>query len=239
MDALIKALDARGYTTSIRQGERRETVVHIEEEDVSFSLNEQFDNVTRELTPDEKKKYPWRQNETESVPSGRLTLRIESYLHGLRATWSEGKKQRLENCLNQFIVGLVTAAAQLKQRRLEQEEWQRKYRIGQEQRAAAERKKQEEQHRIDALNSILKDWRKCQFMRAYLAEAKAAVEERGGAAPDSDVGRWLKWVEGYAERLDQVRPKLWIATPYEPPAYSNYSWNTPPKAEPPDQEDEL
>jgi len=56
-------------------------------------------------------------------------LEIFDYLgNGMRRSWSDGKYQRLEDVLPQFIDGLAAASNALRIRRLEREGWQCRYR---------------------------------------------------------------------------------------------------------------
>jgi hypothetical protein len=58
-------------------------------------------------------------------PTGRLQLQISNvpaYMGPIRRTWADGKYQKIENCVSEFIVGLSAAAAAIKKNRLETEE---------------------------------------------------------------------------------------------------------------------
>ena len=55
-------------------------------------------------------------------PSGRLFLKIDHYCSGLRKQWVDGKRQRLDERLGDFVAQLETVAAKTKADRLEREE---------------------------------------------------------------------------------------------------------------------
>jgi hypothetical protein len=96
LDALLKALDVRGYPTNVRKnGERSVMSVRIMEEDIAIKLTEQVDRVERKS---DTKKSIWSSIEYEWIPTGKLTLRIDAWTHGTRQSWSDGKQQRVENC---------------------------------------------------------------------------------------------------------------------------------------------
>jgi hypothetical protein len=143
--------------------------------------------------------------------TGRLTLRIRKDLEeygmgrGLRASWSDGANQRLERVLHQFVEGLrlmardVAAARQkAEQRRLEAEA----QRQAQEARAAAERA---EADRRKAVEEFIPHWRLAKELRAYMADIRAIVSDAGLCIePDSEMGEWLRWCDGYADRVDPL-----------------------------------
>ena len=140
MDALLKALDRRGFTVSV-DAEKRTTMAEVLGETVAFSLEEIVDRSERPLTPAQEKdkaRNPWRyaRPEYDYRPSGKLSLKITypSWDIG-RRTWSDGKKQRVENVLNGFVVGLIKAAVVERERRLRHERLER------------EREEEERRHR--------------------------------------------------------------------------------------------
>ena len=73
-------------------------------------------------------KYAWLRDrkEYEFFPSGNCVFTILTYCgECVRKVWLDGKRQRLENCLNSIIAGLSTAAEGVKAHRLKLERWER------------------------------------------------------------------------------------------------------------------
>ncbi len=67
------------------------------------------------------KKYSWsRPAPYDLVSSGTLVLNIEN-VWGTRHAWKDGKTRRLEDLLNDVVIGLIEAALQKKAQREEQE----------------------------------------------------------------------------------------------------------------------
>jgi hypothetical protein len=61
-------------------------------------------------------------------PAGLLILEIFDYLgDGMRRSWSDGKRRRLEDVLAEFINGLANASEAIRVRRVEREECHRQY----------------------------------------------------------------------------------------------------------------
>ena len=75
-----------------------------------------------------------------------LTLRIDrTWGSGLRATWSDGKRQRLENILNSVVTCLLKQVDYKKQQRLDQEIATRQRQREANRRRAADKKEADQQ----------------------------------------------------------------------------------------------
>ncbi len=75
-----------------------------------------------------------------------------------------------------------------------------------EEKAALKKREQErlevERQEVEKLLQEADRWRRIQNLRSYLAAVRGAL---GTACEGGDVGRWLDWAEGVAERSDPVR----------------------------------
>lgn len=220
-DTLLKALDQRGYAVDILVNEQGAvTRVRIGEEYVGIGIDERVDRVERPRDPKSKQLSHFK--EYDYVPTGRLSLRIQETYLRTRRTWSDGAKQRVETCLNDLVVGLVAAAEELKQQRLEREARHREYLAEQERQRAAEERRQREAARVRALNADLVAWRKSQAIRQYAAAMRAAAAEANLLDEDSDLSKWLRWVEAYADRLDPIGSEPTV--PRDPELPSRYEY---------------
>ena len=121
MDALVKALALRGIPV-VADTESLSTHIVLFDEKVKFGIREV---VNRTEPPKDKKSYSWDYHKYEYTPTGRLSLMIKEWCHDIRKTWNDGKKQRIENCLNDFLVGLISCASYEKARTLEREREER------------------------------------------------------------------------------------------------------------------
>jgi hypothetical protein len=229
-DALLKALSARGYPTTIREGEQPKTCVRIGEEDVSITIEERIKRVERQKPQQRTGHGPmWSSPEYDWVPTGQLSLMIESYCgDGVRRTWSDAKQQRIENCLNAFIVGLVAAAEAIKARRLEQEARERELRAAEERRALEARRREEEAAHVRALNQAVAAWRRSRLIRDYIAEVHGALEQSGDSISGSPMAEWLTWAEGYANSIDPLLPTPSIPRDPGRPDSARYGWSSAP-----------
>ena len=203
MDALLKALEARGYQVSARG-------VTIEGELVPISMTEKDDRVPHVPTVAEraeKQRYPWTHIPTwDYAPNGRLSIDTDAYVwprKDLRKRWSDTRSVRLEDKLNDVVVSLVALAAALRQRADEQ-------RREAEARAEQERLRQErarqarmEKARWDHLVASTEILAVAERIRRLVA----AVERRatsGDAGLLADVEAWTSWAKQVAEDLDPL-----------------------------------
>jgi hypothetical protein len=211
-DALLKALDARGFVTSVQQGQQRSTtVVRVHGEEIPIELTERIDR--RDVTADarSKREYSWMSPRFEWVATGRLQLGFDGPTSGYRRSWSDGKKQRVEECLNDFIIGLVAASEGVKAQRIEREKWQREWREAEERRQAETRRREEEAARVRALRHSVDRWSVAVQVRSFAAAAREAVA-RSGLPAEAEVESWLDWVDRYADRIDPLRPSPKVPT---------------------------
>jgi hypothetical protein len=225
MDALIKALEERGFVVEAKATEQgglplASTVIGVGEEHVDISLHERVDRVERPRDPKDKSLHYGKLY--DYVPTGRLALRIPQAYLGVRASWADGAKQRVEDCLNDVVVGVVAAAEALKARRLEQEARHRDYLAAEERRQQAERKRQEEAARIRALEAGVVAWRRATAIREYVEAMRQAAEASGAVDEDSSLADWLRWAESYADRLDPTRPTPEVPADPDPPRWPGY-----------------
>ncbi|HYK87263.1 MAG TPA: hypothetical protein VE398_00735 [Acidobacteriota bacterium] len=123
MNALVRALEARGFPVSASPDDRKAvTVVRIQGEQVSFCLEEIQSMKKRVRKPGDSYFYEGY----DHVPSGKLLLTITNLTwSGARQRWRDTEKIRIEDRLNSFIAGMVAATETLKIKRLEQERRER------------------------------------------------------------------------------------------------------------------
>jgi hypothetical protein len=125
MDALIKALESCGYEVSMS---RNLTEVRILDISLSFAIYEELRRKRLEAKDHDLKGYyqfGYNQYDKQPTPTGNLCLVINDpgfYTGGIcRQNWKDGKSQRLEDCLNSFISGLLKTATLKKKHILEEE----------------------------------------------------------------------------------------------------------------------
>ena len=135
-----------------------------------------------------------------------LTLRIKNWANGtFRKSWTDGKKQRLEDCLNDFIIGLHRTALVEKEDRRAREERQRLWEEEKRRKEEEENLRREEQRRIQCLEHQINNWFKSQQIRFYLSVVReAAICKYGHIEAGSKLDKWLTWANNYADQIDPL-----------------------------------
>lgn len=162
MDALIKALDARGMHLRIEPDGKRRSCLTLQGQVLAIRLVENISRTEREPTEMERqdiKKYgrAYLPNRYSYQPTGTLKLGIIGSYHELQNVVSDGKHQRVEQCLNKFVVKLETEAVH---RKRHEEHLKRQHRILEEQerrRREREERKKKEIERFKALEDEARD----------------------------------------------------------------------------------
>lgn len=219
MDALIKRVEKIGGSVEITKEKWREyrtqTVVCFGGEEVSVIRLREKHNQVR--VPPEKKEYAW-ECDTELQPSGLLLLdQGPSYFDSIKLR-DTPKRRRIEDGLNDLIIGFVKKAGDLRiQRRREEEarkrreEEERIRRQKEEElrqkREALQKRQKAEQARVDELVDHAQAWRKSQLIRDYLGAVCDMLLKRDGAiAINGEAAAYLRWAHQQADRLDPLRP---------------------------------
>ncbi|CAG1771496.1 hypothetical protein BAC3_01858 [uncultured bacterium] len=219
MDALLKALESRGFSVSIAnegafRHEDYKTRVQMFEVSLGFCLKEQTTRKEKVFTKEELKeraKHPWLRDSIEYVweHNGKFTLSISRWGLGLpdgaRLNWSDSERIKIEDQLNKFIIGLLKSAIhirseQIKRQRAEQERIERE-----RQRAEKERLRKEEEARVEELYNEVTDWHMAEYIRAYI---KAVKDKHGEITPGSELEKWTTWASKQADRLDSLAKRL-------------------------------
>lgn len=159
---------------------------------IHFALTE------KRTTVIETKRTSWGHTWTqrEYVFSGVLSLSLTNvYWIDVRKTWNDGKRQRIEDCLGDFVGYLPAVSEKLRARREEEERRARERREAERRREEQEARRQAEERRVKDLLERVRRWKLSQDIRSYVDEAvKASGHE------DDD----LSWALRYANKLDPL-----------------------------------
>ena len=186
MGSLVGLLEANGMPVSAGpEAEPRATIVSVEGEKVWLPLTERVRHHKRPLTPaEERRRERWpyaggRDFEWEYRATGRFELSIQGYFDG-QAKWSDRKRSRVEDQLEDVVRGVKLAAQSEARRRVALETQRRRE-------AEALRLRLREQERVDRLKRNVADWEEAERIRAYLA----VVEKKSRAYEEGSVGSVL------------------------------------------------
>lgn len=215
LDAVVKALDARGYPVSVG-GEPSRTSAAVLGEAVGFRVYEETRRQEREPTPAERRadeflaRFRPPSPHYEWVPGGRLVLQITDGHAGQRC-WTDRGNRRVEQFLNSLVLGVVRAAESIREARAaaerrerEWEEEQRRQRDAELRRLEEERRRQEELARFARLEAQAAAWAKVGQIRDLVSAVRVAAEAPGVVPPGGELERWFAWAEGRAAALDPI-----------------------------------
>jgi len=211
MNALIKACDARGFHISVVAEDQYayrksyKTCVSVLGETIEFGLREFLKQTKRKLSSAERKDRPWANEfEFSHNPSGRLTFEIKTW-GCLRTNWADSEKKKLEECLNDFIVGLIKNAVELRTRAIEREQEARRREEQQRRQEEIARRKREEEARLQNLLNQTENWHRSKQIREYIQAVKDdAIRKNGCIEPGSELDKWLTWANQQADRFDPL-----------------------------------
>lgn len=202
LDRLVAAAEAKGW--SFENTEQGHAVV-ADGETVDFMIEEKLDRVPHVVTAaelKEKAEYdrkceladrgighrPWRRPsipEHDHVPNGELVLKFDQNYaaNGVRRSFSDGKRQRLEGLVPSVIEALERWAAAVKARRERDAEQEREYAEEKSRRKERERQARVEGYRItflqrqierkreiDGLSSLIATWQGAEDINPKFAE---------------------------------------------------------------------
>jgi len=151
------------------------------------------------------KKTIW-DNTYDYIPTGILILRIGDDTYNTHNHWKDGKKQRLEDQLNDFIVGLYDEYKVRKDRKIY---WERE-KLAEQERCRRQEELQEkleiERNKIQKLERDALNWQKSQIIRAYTeASKKAYIDKNGEIKPGNEFEQWVTWANQHVDRLNPIR----------------------------------
>lgn len=212
MDALVKGLDARGMPLRITEldGKQRSCVTLLDQK-LAVRIVENMLRTERDPTAKEReeiKKYgrTYLPNRYVYRPTGNLKLGIiGNYYDELRNVVADGKHQRIEQCLNEFVVKLEAEAVRRKREAEHREREERLWEERERRRREREERQRKEMERLEALEKDACEWKRAEGIRAYVAAVEArALHEGSTTDPNNELGQWLAWARHKADWIDPL-----------------------------------
>ncbi|OBG96899.1 hypothetical protein A5697_20285 [Mycobacterium sp. E3251] len=234
LHALAREAEARGHSVRVpRQNYRGyaqentkltgDLIFKIGDIDCSVTIWQPNDRVEHTPTREEverHKKYDWPPRRYDYVPSGRLSMAIDTTSRfSSKESWTETKTLSLENRLPDVMMAferwaVIDAEGKEAERRAEIERREREAREDELAREAYM------SHALaDRLKADLNEWELAARLRHYLAEMATRVEQIVDADDRAAATNWLIWCQDYTAKLDPfVKP---IRSPrVDEPGYS-------------------
>jgi hypothetical protein len=176
-----------------------------------MSSREVLDRKERELTKAQEKdkiRNPWMYSYPVfiKVPSGALCLKIGERFGGAgRRTWCDGKRQRVEECLNSFVVGISKATAADLEWKIESERRAREREEEERREEERRRLKLANERKLWALLTEASSWQQSQQIRAYIGAVKdRAAQLATSAESEQGLNSWIAWALREADALDPL-----------------------------------
>jgi hypothetical protein len=215
LDAFVKGIEERGFVPKGHErkaGELRSSVVEVLGEEIHVALEEAVQRTDHVLTREEeeyKRRHGWSSaRKYDYSPTGLLCLRINERTDDrLRKLWSDGKRHRLEDCLNDVLAGLIAVADAMRRDHEEHERRAREWQAEQERLAELERQRHQEEDLRQELLAQVDAWVRSQNIRRFIIAAERAAKEGRISMSPERLQRWLEWAGSQADRLDPLRPE--------------------------------
>jgi hypothetical protein len=216
LDAIVRALNARGLKVEpLGNGMR----VASPPDTLAFSLVERIEKRNHEPTMEDLSREERRQKKQERdarlgiwshgqeraypefdvIRTGELSIQIaDEYVRGLRRTWGDGKRQKLESLVDDIAGGIATYLAGVKARREERERWHREWERKQRLAALARAREERETRRHEFLKRLVAISTEADALKSFLARSRACLQAR----PSGELARMLEWTEARLLELE-------------------------------------
>jgi hypothetical protein len=214
LNAIVRASEERGFL--VQKGETS-AYLEVNSERINFSLCEKIDRIPHEQTPAEavraakERKHspslsesrPWWQPQWDYRPSGRLNLELAEHYHtGLRRVFCDGKRQRLENLLHDFIAATVVYSAAQKTRREENDRREREWREREQRRIEQQQQIERNKKRWTFVSDKIQALERAEKIDRFVQHVASTSSEFNPLA--ENVRRLIDWARRYSGLLKSV-----------------------------------
>lgn len=208
LDTIVKAMEERGFGIGIRSKWAQQPYFLVYGEEVEFRFEESLRRIEHVLTKYElqqKQRYgAVHTHKWDYVPTGLLALGIEgAAAEGYQKVWGDTQKKKIENRINEAVLGIVAVAGKAREYRLAREEEARRRHEEQIRIEEEQRRLRLEQERFAQLEKEAELWGRSRQLKEYIAEVR-----QGAAGVDADrlqvLLEWVDWATAYADQLDPV-----------------------------------
>ncbi|HEX7476211.1 MAG TPA: hypothetical protein VF331_00245 [Polyangiales bacterium] len=207
LDALCKALEARGHAVSLTGNQYRHYLsADVGGEAVKFSLTENAKQRPHVLTAKElEDQRRWGHSYSpkhDYAPSGQLTLHVDTfYRSALRGSWSDGVRRRLEDLLGEVVVAIEAQGEALRLRQIEQRQAAELAAERRRQEAVEQRAREYQEALGSDLLTMAAHWNEAEQVRAFVAAVERRVRDDGLLDAAAD---WLDWARAFARSRDPL-----------------------------------
>lgn len=211
IDALVKAFEKREWKVSMwtqAASDDRKRYVTVIGQRVPFGIREKIKKVA--YPQGWKQTTAYERQRRQDVPSGKLALVLRSHWgNSVEQSWSDTDNLKVEDCLNDFVVGVVERAYDDLLWDAQREDAERGWQAAAARREADQRRQAIQLARIATLERQAADFQKSQTIAVFIGEISTAAEAATlSNAERIHVAEWLSWVEAHAASLNPLRRPL-------------------------------
>jgi hypothetical protein len=234
LDALLFAIEAQGYILKWPDKEKERLTITADNEVIQFAISETIEQKAHTPTKEElarNKQWSWdRPPKWDFVATGRLCVSLENLPYGLktlRKSWADGKYQRLEDCLGDFIQNLPRAAQAIK---LDREDTERTRRQWAEKEKRAEEARQshaEFQRKAKHVSRLIEEWDQSKQLLEFATILRTTSDsQKLGEEGQNELRSMADWTERYGAALNPLSHLEEVLKEFKRPP-NPYGWNEP------------
>lgn len=192
------------------------------DEPLEFRIYETVKRRDHQVAASERHLSLWQLPRWDYEPTGCLALAIECGDNlGIRHSWSDGKKQRVEDVLGRFILTLPAVAKALKRRREELAEQQRKWAEEWKREAEQAARRAEYERRAKAVEGLTRSWEHSKSLRAFAERLSSLAGQEGPPEEQRpDIRAMAEWAMRHAELADPFTHLAWMVGQFKNPPWS-------------------
>jgi len=217
LDAIERALPAIGGKL-VRGTDQSPLALDLDGQRVTFSLTEKYPRTS--FIPEKERKSIYPLAEFEYHFTGELKIAIDGYFDG-RKSWSDGVRARLEEKLEDVVLGLAAAAAAIRKREeelaAEHRKWEEEARIRREHEESERRKA----NFRELFSAEVAAWQRHHEAAAYLSQLEQSLKE-SDPLPEASA-QWLALAREAVAGLDPTPRRLKLLRA----GYQPESWQGP------------
>ena len=212
LDALLFAIEAQGHILKWPDNEKEGLTITADGEVIHFAISETIEQKTHTPTTEELARQKQRSWETppkwDFVATGRLCISLEDLPYGLktlRKSWADGKYQRLENCLGDFLLNLPRAALAIRLDREETERTRRKWAEEAKREEEARQRHAESQRKAKHVSRLVDEWNRSKQLHEFATILRTAGESQQlNEAGQNELHAMADWTERYSAALNPL-----------------------------------
>lgn len=211
LDGLLFAIEGQGYILKWPEKEKEKLTINVDSEAIHFAIFESIQQKDHVPTKEElarQKQWSWDRPKWDFVATGKLSISLEELPYGLktlRKSWSDGKYQRLEDCLGPFIQNLPRAALAIRLDREESERQRQQWAEEAKQRKEANRRQAEYTRKAKLVIRLSNELDQSKQVLQFAAVLRSATNTQDlNDDKRNELSEMAEWSENYASALNPL-----------------------------------